>query len=279
MGDILPVPTRKLKGKLFLPQVRAKPLLSMPAQVRISLRWNSYFEVRIVAEDGSKGLFLVPLQPYRAAARGDKGMLVVNLCSASIGFLHQVLSIDKRQNTSFSANILCTSSGSAPPANISLHDVALLCDSSPPDGMVEVAGLADALTLLGLAPTSDAVGPLHAPTAPSATVAVLSPTDFCDIDGLITPGNTTVLGDEHIIDHVPILLPASDEVPMPPLLTDDNLQFRRPAKGDYVVDVHNPNVADLLHCDECFEDATDPDGRRRSTRLRAKEAPIRETVA
>jgi hypothetical protein len=30
----------------------------------------------------------VPLQPACSSLRGDEGMLVVNLCSASIGFLH-----------------------------------------------------------------------------------------------------------------------------------------------------------------------------------------------
>jgi hypothetical protein len=67
----------------------------------------------------------------RSGLRGDQGMLVVNLCSASIGFLHQVYTVGAGNCTGFSVDPLYSGDDSALPLSIPLKDAARLCDGTP----------------------------------------------------------------------------------------------------------------------------------------------------
>jgi hypothetical protein len=81
----------------------------------------------------------VPLQPTRSSLRGDQGMLVINLCSAFIGFLHQVYTVGVGNCMGFFVDPFCSGDDSALPPSISLKDVACLCDGSPlPRGLPSV---------------------------------------------------------------------------------------------------------------------------------------------
>jgi hypothetical protein len=67
----------------------------------------SVFKLTVTVEDDTQGFYSVPLQLYRTDIRNNQGMLVVNLCSAAIGFLHQVSRVGQRQNVSFSTDPIC----------------------------------------------------------------------------------------------------------------------------------------------------------------------------
>jgi hypothetical protein len=58
-------------------------------------------------------------------------MLVVNLCSASIGFLHQVYTVGTSNCTGFSVDPIYSGDDSALSPSISLKDAARLCDGAP----------------------------------------------------------------------------------------------------------------------------------------------------
>lgn len=230
--------------------------------MHIALCMGSFYEVRVTGGDGNVGIYRVPLQPYRTDARGDQGMLVINLCSASIGFLHQVSRVGAGQHVSYTADILCAANTVGPNANFTLLQASELCDRVGDLAACVVANVG------APAPTSLEVGaaqsapvaptPEAPPNAPLATTAQppsppASP-DFAAMDMDITPCNLyarprSVRWElEHAVTKVPIplLLPVPD--PAPPLISD--------------IDATIP-----------------PDGNRRSTRLRAKEQPDRETVA
>jgi hypothetical protein len=91
-------------------------------------------------------------------------MLVVNLSSASIGFLHQVYTVGAGNCTGFSVDPICSGDDSALPPSIPLKDKERLCDNAPvlrgfPGvGVLLVPGMGD-----------------PAPIAPSSLAAMVEP--------------------------------------------------------------------------------------------------------
>ena len=88
LGDVLPIPIGRDLGQLYYPEVLAEPLLSKLVSVSFHMLHGSFFEIRTVGERGERGLYRIPTQPFRTNIPGDQGMFVVNLCTASVGFLH-----------------------------------------------------------------------------------------------------------------------------------------------------------------------------------------------
>lgn len=83
-------------------------------------------------------------------------MLVINLCSTSIGFLHQVFSVGGRCSLGLSVNQLCRGSV-ALPSNATLREAVHYCDglALPPFSVGEASGVdapADALPADALLP-------------------------------------------------------------------------------------------------------------------------------
>jgi hypothetical protein len=110
--------------------VEARPLLVKSDTVEITLCAGSFYEICVTSPSNYVGVYRVPLQPVCSGLHGDKGMIVVNLCSTSIGFLHQVYTVGTGNCTGFSVDPLCSSDDSALPPSIPLKDVARLCDSA-----------------------------------------------------------------------------------------------------------------------------------------------------
>jgi hypothetical protein len=60
----------------------------MPDTIDITLRARSFYEIHVTGPNNYVGVYRVLLQPAHSGLCGYQGMLVVNLCSGSIGFLH-----------------------------------------------------------------------------------------------------------------------------------------------------------------------------------------------
>jgi hypothetical protein len=129
--DILPVPVGRLRGSTIIPSVEARLLLVKPDTVDITLHAGSFYEIRITGPNNYVGVYRVPLQPAHSGLCGDQGMLVVNLCSASIGFLHQVYNVGAGNYMVFFVDPICSGDDSALPLSIPLKDAARLCDGAP----------------------------------------------------------------------------------------------------------------------------------------------------
>jgi hypothetical protein len=129
--DILPVPVGWLRGSTILPSVVARPLLVKPDTLDITLRVGSFYEIRITGPSNYVGVYRVPLQPAHSSLHVYQGMLVVNLCSASIGLLYQVYTIGVGNYTGFFVDPLYSGDDSALPLSIPLKDAVRLCDGAP----------------------------------------------------------------------------------------------------------------------------------------------------
>jgi hypothetical protein len=165
--DIPPVPVGRLRGSTILPSVEARPLLVKPDTVDITLRDGSFYEIRATGPSNYVGVYGVSLLPARFGLRGDQGMLVVNLYSASIGFLHQVYTVGTSNCTGFSVDPICSGDDSALSPSIPLKDAARLCDGAPlPHGFPGVGVL--------LVPRMGDPTPV-APSSPAAMVELVLP--------------------------------------------------------------------------------------------------------
>jgi hypothetical protein len=129
--DILPVPVGRLRGSTIIPLVEARPLLVKPDTVDITLCVGPFYEICVTVPNNYVGVYHVPLQLAHSVLRDDQGMLVVNLCSASIGFLHQVYTVGATNCTGFSVDPICSSDDSALLLSILLKDAVRLCDGAP----------------------------------------------------------------------------------------------------------------------------------------------------
>lgn len=292
-----------------MPVVRAEPMPHKPASVRVSLHRHSFYEIHTTAQDGSVGFFRVPLQPVRHDARADQGMMVVNLSSATIGFLHQVCKVGARQNTAFTLDVISKGRNfDELQGNIPLDAASQLCDTV---GKLQLPALAgrvhNDIPLPAVVASEIAI-----PASPVRAASPPPPLDFSDIGidiGLdIVPCNLEkrIKSERWMLEHlvpaviVPLLIAPPE--PAPPLLSNDDLQ-RQPVtlqRGDAVINRSPPHVVNLadLHedqpptvvvepdllCQESIDYALDLDlqpdeDRRHSTCLRAKEPTVRETMA
>jgi len=241
---------------------------------------GSFFEIRTVGERGERGLFKIPTQPFWANIPGDQEMFVVNLCTASVGFLHQLAEVGSTHSLSCSVDIIATSFEAAPAPNISIRDANNLCNGHPLPRAASAAS--------PTAPPTPAV-PAALDVDPAVLVpppaAVLAPPptspnfDVLDLDILpVAPEPLRSLGDaECLITSVTIPLPplplGSPELPdvdVAPLELSDVAALPPPKK------TRLPATSTMIPTPAATEDAV---GKRRSSRLRAKEAPLRETVA
>jgi hypothetical protein len=73
---------------LVFPEVHTQPLLTKPTKVDFLVRCSSLLDVYMKREDRYQDTYRLPLQPIHTDIRGDQGMLVVNLCSSSVGYRH-----------------------------------------------------------------------------------------------------------------------------------------------------------------------------------------------
>jgi hypothetical protein len=209
--DIQSVPVGRLRGSTILPTVDAQPLLTKPDSVDITLCAGSYYIIRVTGPNNYSGVYKVPLQPTRSDLRPDQGMLVVNLCTASVGFLHRVFSVGAAQCAGFSTDVLCVGPGPLPAASLPLKDAERLCDGAPlprgaapasldapptpPPAVLTASTSADPVVAVSddaapvePAPAEDPV--LHADPALAASDGSASSPSFGDFDLDIPPCNS-----------------------------------------------------------------------------------------
>jgi hypothetical protein len=229
------------------------PALVKPETVDITVRAGSFYEKRVTGPSNYVGVYHVPLQPARSYLRSDQGMLVVNLCSASIGFLHQVYTVGTGNCMSFFVDPICSGDDSALPPSIPLKDAARLCDNAPLSrgfpsvGVLLVPEMGDPTPIAPPSPTTmvepvltgalEEPAPLNAaledpvllavPIAATSHESVLS-CGSLDLDFGVLPYNllelTAVNNDvEHVVTSIAIPLP-----PSPPRAT---LPPQEPAIG------------------------------------------------
>ena len=279
LGDVLPIPIGRDLGQLYYPEVLAEPLLSKPVSVSFHMIRGSFFEIRTVGERDERGLYRIPTQPFRANIPGDQGMFVVNLCTASVGFLHQLAEVGSTRSLSCSVDILATGFGAVPAPNISIRDANNLCNGHPLPRAASAASPTAPPT--SVVPAALDIDPAVLVPLPAAVPAPpTSPNfDVLDLDILpVAPEPLRSLGDaECLITSVTIpLLPlplGSPELPdvdVAPLELSDVAALPPPKK------TRLPATSTMIPTPAATEDAV---GKRRSSRLRAKEAPLRETVA
>lgn len=100
---LLPVPCGPMAGHLVLPDVQGQCISSKPTQVQIDVS-DGFFEILAVGAGGERAFYKIPMQPLRLT--GSKGMLVVNLCSASVGVIDSIIPEHEGVRATLSADII-----------------------------------------------------------------------------------------------------------------------------------------------------------------------------
>jgi hypothetical protein len=96
--------SRALAAAPPLPSVQGEPLRSKPAQVTYKFHLG-YFDVSVLGSLGERVSFRLPLR--RAAAdRGCKGLMVVNLSTASVGIVDSIATVGPLKRLVLTSNVL-----------------------------------------------------------------------------------------------------------------------------------------------------------------------------
>ena len=104
-----------------MPLVVGDPIFSKPKKV-VFKKYLGCYDVFMLGEQGEHACFLLPMR--RAAAdRGYKGLMVVNLSSASVGTIDSISSVGPRRFPVLSTNVLVRGSPIS-----SVHDIDLDID-------------------------------------------------------------------------------------------------------------------------------------------------------
>jgi hypothetical protein len=128
--ELPPVPISRHADQLVFPEVHTQPLLTKPTKVDFFVRCSSLLDVYMKGEDGYHDTYRLPLQPIHTDICGDHGMLVVNLCSSSVGFLHQLSSVGPLSHIVAAMDVICRGTGPHPSISLLLNDACRLCDGT-----------------------------------------------------------------------------------------------------------------------------------------------------
>jgi hypothetical protein len=93
--------------------VFGSPLLSKPKKIIYKLRLG-FFDILVFGSVGERAFFRIPLR-QAASSSGCKGMLVVNLASASVGVIDSIATVGPLKRLILTADILAR--GSPPPTD------------------------------------------------------------------------------------------------------------------------------------------------------------------
>jgi hypothetical protein len=160
------------------------------------VRCSSLLDVYMKGEDDYHDMYRLPLQPIHTDIHCDRGILVVNLCSSSVGYLHQLSSVGPLSHIVAAMDVICRGAGPRPSISVLLNDACRLYDdtTSLPVAALEQGPLAHDIVAAPDAPPPQVADADSLPIADGVGDAFESSGSFGLEEGEIDPPRTPSRG-------------------------------------------------------------------------------------